>query len=185
MVKIFAKLSILNLGNCALQLAEFNNLSEAESIEFLEQCCSAAKWAQRVSASRPYDSQEELLKSAEITWAGMLEQDWLQAFDGHPQIGDPDSLKKKYQSTHGLASNEQSGVQLASDATIDALAAANQSYLDKFGFIFIICATGKSAEQMLQSINSRLGNSRPQELQNAAAEQFKITCIRINKLINS
>ena len=115
----------------------------------------------------------------------MREQDLLEAFDGHPKIGDPDSLKKKYAATKKLATSEQSAVQYASDETIDELAACNQAYLDKFGFIFIICASGKSADEMLVSIKNRISNSRERELLLAAEEQRKITHLRLNKLFSS
>lgn len=115
----------------------------------------------------------------------MQEPDWLEAFDGHPKIGDPASLKKKYHSTQALASEEQSGVREATDQHIADLAKANQSYLDRFGFIFIICATGKTAEEMLGTILDRLNNTRDQELRIAAKEQLKITHIRLENLIST
>jgi len=135
-------------------------------------------------SQRPFDTIDSLQLSARQQWDHMQEQDWLEAFDGHPKIGDPDSLKKKYQSTHSLASSEQSGMQTADDDTIRALAEANKRYLDRFGFIFIICATGKSAKEMLSAIQLRIGNDRDHELKIAATEQFKITQIRLNKLLD-
>lgn len=167
-----------------MQLGEFNDLTDADAETLLQQCCNASRWVQMMSDARPYTSIDQLLNEATARWNRMESPDWLEAFDGHPKIGDPGSLKKKYQATHGLASSEQSAVQSASDETLDALAAANASYADKFGFIFIICATGKSAQEMLQSISKRLGNQRQQELEIAAAEQLKITHIRLSNLIH-
>ena len=147
-------------------------------------CCSATRWAERLAGRRPFVSISALVESSDSCWGEMREQDLLEAFDGHPKIGDPDSLKKKYAATKELATNEQSAVQYASDETIDELAACNQAYLEKFGFIFIICATGKSADEMLVSIKNRISNTRERELRLAAEEQRKITNLRLNKLLD-
>lgn len=166
-----------------MNLAEFNGLDEAKAIQALLQCCSAENWARLTVSHRPYKDLAALLLSATKNWQDMQQDDWLQAFDGHPKIGDPASLKKKYQATHQIAREEQANVQYASDQVIQDLAVANQRYLNRFGFIFIICATGKSAEEMLVSIQNRIHNTAEQELIIAAAEQHKITLLRLEKLI--
>ena len=168
-----------------LNLDTYNALNSTDATDLLHQCCTAGKWIEQTLQSRPHSSFDHLLASAEHVWESMGEADWLEAFDGHPKIGDPASLKKKYHSTLHTASSEQSGVNVASDEVIQQLALVNQQYLDKFGFIFIICATGKSAEEMLQSITDRIGNKREQELAIAAAEQWKITLIRLNNLFST
>lgn len=168
-----------------MDISAFNNLPKERVVDSLLECCSAPRWAERLADQRPFDSTSALLESSDACWAEMGEQDLLDAFDGHPKIGDPDSLKKKYASTKDLATSEQSGVHLASDETIDELATYNQSYLEKFGFIFIICATGKSAEEMLASIKNRMSNSRERELSVAAEEQRKITNLRLMKLLDN
>ena len=134
-------------------------------------------------SGRPYSSAEALRSAADQNWQGLDESDYLQAFDGHPKIGDVGSLKTKYANTKELAAGEQSSVNVASDDTIRALADGNSAYEDKFGFIFIVCATGKSAAQMTALLQARLPNERNQELINAAEEQRKIFQIRLEKLL--
>jgi OHCU decarboxylase len=112
----------------------------------------------------------------------LTEADWLEAFAAHPLIGDVDSLRAKYAATKTLAAGEQSGVASAGEATLAALAEVNRAYRDKFGFIFIVFATGKSAAEMLAILKSRIDNSREQEIRNAAVEQMKITRLRLQKL---
>jgi OHCU decarboxylase len=114
--------------------------------------------------------------------AALVEADWLEAFAAHPLIGDVDSLRKKYGATRDLAAGEQAGAAGAGAATLQELADLNRSYREMFGFIFIVFATGKSADEMLANLRSRLGNSRDEELRNAAAEQIKITRLRLEKL---
>jgi len=165
-----------------VKIDEFNNLTKNQALATLMQCCSASRWAEGIVELRPFASLSALQVSSQTVWAEMREQDFLEAFDGHPKIGDPDSLKKKYSTTKEIASSEQSGIKHAGDQIIDELASHNQAYLDKFGFIFIVCATGKTADEMLTGIKKRLLNHREQELTLAANEQQKITTIRINKL---
>ena len=112
-------------------------------------------------------------------WFGLDEQDWLEAFAHHPRIGDRASLGARFHATHDLSANEQSGVAAAREDVLDALARENADYVDRFGFIFIVCATGKSAEEMLRMLRDRLSNDRATELRIAAEEQAKITALRL------
>lgn len=132
----------------------------------------------------PADDLVELLEDAEEQWFKCSEEDWKHAFAQHPKIGDLDSLKRKFASTDQLASVEQSGVNSASQNTIEALAEANKKYEDKFGYIFIVCATGKSADEMLGILQARLPNDPKEELEIAADEQNKITKLRLEKLLD-
>jgi len=106
------------------------------------------------------------------------------AFEAHPQIGDINSLRQKYAATKKMAAGEQNSVNDASESVLTSLVKGNQDYLNKFGFIFIVFASGKSAAQMLSLLQTRLVNSRTQELENAAAEQNKITLLRLKKLFS-
>ena len=133
--------------------------------------------------NRPYDSADALRLAADDNWRGLAEADYLQAFDGHPKIGDVGSLKAKYANTKELAAGEQSSVNEASDEVIRALADGNTRYQEKFGFIFIVCASGKSAGEMLALLQARLPNNRDRELANAAEEQRKIFHLRLEKLL--
>ena len=168
-----------------MTLTEFNQLSPNAATEQLLSCCTSERWAKLVSEQAPFASLDSLLTTSDSVWEQMLEADYLQAFEGHPQIGNVATLKEKYRHTEGAAAHEQSGANAADDATLEALAKGNQAYLDKFGFIFIVFATGKSAQEMLDLLNARLPNSREEELVNAALEQNKITRLRIGKLIDA
>lgn len=149
----------------------------------LRQCCTSETWIKRMVAGRPYASAEEVRAAADENWKDLGAEDYLQAFEGHPKIGDVGSLKAKYANTKELAAGEQSSVSAASDVVIQTLADGNTAYEEKFGFIFIVCATGKSAQQMSELLQARLPNDRDTELANAAEEQRKIFQLRLNKLL--
>lgn len=131
----------------------------------------------------PADDLVELLEDAEEVWYECSEDDWKEAFSHHPRIGDTESLEKKFASTAAWAAGEQSAVKTASSETIKVLAEANRLYEEKFGYTFIVCATGKSAEEMLGLLHSRLQNNPQAEIKIAAEEQNKITQLRIQKLL--
>ncbi|WP_201614767.1 2-oxo-4-hydroxy-4-carboxy-5-ureidoimidazoline decarboxylase [Psychrobacter sp. JCM 18902] len=169
-----------------LSLQQFNELSTTEAVSHLLTCCTSTYWAQALEKKRPFADISTLLAHSDDAWqqAQTAEAQLLEAFDGHPQIGNVDSLKEKYRNTQDSAAHEQSGANDANDDVIKALAQGNQDYLDKFGFIFIVFATGKSAQQMLDLLLARLPNDRTAELVNAAAEQNKITRLRLQKLLS-
>jgi len=123
------------------------------------------------------------MKIADQIWSNCSLEDVLEAFSHHPKIGDLDSLKKKFASTEDWAGNEQGGVSSASLETLYQLAKMNKHYEEKFGYIFIVYATGKSAEEMLDIIRERIENNLGSELENAKIEQHKITKLRIRKLL--
>ena len=160
-----------------------NSMDVSTASHSFRQCCTSRAWIARMVASRPYPSAVAMSKAADENWRDLEERDYLEAFDGHPKIGDVSSLKDKYANTKELAAGEQSLVEVASDETIQALCDGNSAYEEKFGFIFIVCATGKSAGEMLSLLEDRFPNSREQELINAAEEQRKIFQIRLEKLL--
>ncbi len=164
--------------------AKLNACSDDDARTAFANCCDAKKWVSGMLAARPFPSDEALFATCDAIAATLSEPDWLKAFAAHPLIGDVDSLRKKYAATKQLADGEQAGVGAASEATLRELAKLNKAYLAKFGFIFIVFATGKSADEMLAILKSRIGNDRQQEIANAAAEQLKITRLRIEKLAN-
>lgn len=166
-----------------MTLHNLNTLPESEFKQALFNCCGSTAWVNKMYALLPFEDLVELLNDAEEQWFQCTEADWLQAFTHHPKIGDIDALKKKFASTAQWAGNEQGAVAQASGETIQALAKGNDDYEKKFGFIFIVCATGKSAEEMLALLQQRLPNNREEEIQIAAGEQNKITQLRIQKLL--
>lgn len=149
----------------------------------LERCCGSHEWLERMLDHFPFYSARQVLALAEIVADQLDEDDWLEAFAHHPKIGDMDSLRQKFARTADLASSEQAGSLTASEDTLEALAAGNKAYEERFGFIFIVCATGKSAEEMLALLKARLQNDRETEIQLAAAEQRKITQLRLEQIL--
>ena len=166
-----------------MTLHEFNILPKEQLIAELTKCCGSSAWVNKMLPFIPADDMVELLEDAEEQWWKCSEDDWKEAFTHHPKIGDVGSLAKKFASTAEWASGEQSAVNSATKETIEALAEANRLYEEKFGYIFIVCATGKSANEMLDILRERLSNSPEEEIKIAADEQNKITKLRIEKLL--
>lgn len=168
----------------SLTINQFNDLSQAAASAKLLTCCTSSHWANKLATARPFADIETLIQHSDSLWdeVAKYETDLLEAFDGHPQIGNVATLKEKYRNTQDSAAHEQSGANEAEDEVLEALAKGNQDYLNKFGFIFIVFATGKSAQQMLELLLARLPNNRHTELANAATEQNKITRLRLKKL---
>lgn len=159
-----------------------SRLTEPEVRSSLERCCASTKWIDGMIASMPFLNDDDVeIRAAEI-WNGLERNARLEAFAAHPRIGDIDSLKARFASTSGWAENEQAGAATAGDATLTRLDELNDTYFKKFGYLFIVCATGKSAEQMLLILESRLPNDAWTELQIASDEQLKITLSRLRKL---
>lgn len=167
----------------SMTLPEFNALPEAAAVEELTRCCGCRRWAEAVAAKRPFKSRDELVAAADREWSRTSREEWLEAMSHHPRIGGKDALRAKFAATKQWSQGEQASVASADEATLDALAAGNAEYEAKNGFIFIVCATGKSAAEMLALLKQRLPNTTEQELALAAGEQAKITRIRLEKLI--
>ena len=165
-----------------MTIAEFDHLPTEKKKALLLQCCGSSTWVDKMITVFPVEDLVELLEAAEERWDECNEQDWREAFDHHPKIGDINFLKKKFANTAQWASAEQSGVNDAAKNVIHELAKANEEYEKKFGTIFIVCATGKSAEQMLGILKERLNNAKEDEIKIAAAEQLNITKLRLEKL---
>ena len=146
----------------------------------LRRACGSSEWVDRMMLRRPFGSDAALKQAAREEWFALGEEHWLEAFWHHPQIGDRASLEERFPMTHDLSEQEQAGVATARAEVLDALARDNAVYHDRFGFIFIVCATGKSAEEMLKLLRDRLHNDRATELRNAAEEQAKITALRLS-----
>lgn len=166
-----------------MPFTRFNQLSEPQARALLLDCCHCESWADALVKKRPFSSLSEIQECGAQLFLELGAGCWEEAFRGHPRIGDVSSLRERYSSTRSVAENEQGGMQGASEDTIQKLARLNAEYENKFGFIFIVFATGKTAEQMLAILETRVRNSREEELRNAAAEQNKITKLRMEKLL--
>ncbi|MFS1704868.1 2-oxo-4-hydroxy-4-carboxy-5-ureidoimidazoline decarboxylase [Aestuariibacter sp. GS-14] len=164
-----------------MTLEQLNSLPAQDAYQWFETTCSASNWCKKMAEQRPYSSINALKDTAKTLWATMEKADYLEAFEGHPMIGDVNSLRAKYANTQATAASEQQGTQQASEATLQQLHELNHAYKHKHGFIFIICATGLSAETMLNALKARLPNDTQTELDNAAAQQINITLLRIDK----
>ncbi|MFT5142665.1 MAG: 2-oxo-4-hydroxy-4-carboxy-5-ureidoimidazoline decarboxylase [Rhodothermales bacterium] len=154
---------------------------ETARVRMLE-CCGSTRWAQQMANARPFQNHEALFSTATREWGRLAEPDFLEAFGAHPKIGDLDSLRSRF-SADAWAGDEQSGAAAASGAVLERLAEGNRLYEERFGFIFIVCATAKSGGEMLALLEVRLPNTRPQEISEAARQQALITRIRLEKLL--
>jgi 2-oxo-4-hydroxy-4-carboxy-5-ureidoimidazoline decarboxylase len=159
------------------------DLADADTARrVLHACCGSTRWVERMLARRPFQSESALLATAEDEWRALGPDDWREAFAHHPKIGDREALRTRFPATHHLSEREQAGVSGAHQDVLDALAAGNRAYEAKFGYIFIVCATGLTAEEMLERLRARLPNDPETEIQIAAGEQEKITAIRLRGL---
>ena len=165
-----------------MTIAEFDNFEIEKKKELLKQCCNSAVWVDKMLTVFPVEDLVDLMEDAEEKWYECTEEDWKEAFSHHPKIGDVDSLKKKFTSTARWAAEEQAGVSDASEKILHQLAEGNKAYEEKFGHIFIVNASGNSAEEMLANLQSRLPNDPKTEIEIAAEEQNMITKIRLEKL---
>lgn len=166
-------------------LQRLNGLPGEKAEAELLRCCGSVRWAQSVAGLRPFRDAEALFKAAEETWWRLAKEDWLEAFSHHPRIGGKDALRAKFASTRKWAAGEQAAVAAASEETLERLETGNREYEKRFGHIFIVCATGKSAKEMLFFLMDRLGNEPEKEIKTAAGEQAKITRLRLEKFLNS
>ena len=165
-----------------MTLEVLNGLDRGALRAVLSGCCGSQAWVRGMVEVFPVRDVPGLLEAAGRVWRACSPKDWLEAFDHHPRIGDREALRKKYAGTG--ASAEQSGALDASLKVLEALAEGNRVYEEKFGYIFIVCATGKSAGEMLGLLRARLGNDPERELIIAMGEQEKITELRLKKLLS-
>jgi allantoicase len=166
-------------------IALLNQLSEAMARKAFLDCCGSTKWASEMLALRPFATTAALLEAADRIWASLASEDWLEAFRHHPPIGGKKAAKKQSGKARKWSSGEQSRAQQAPEETRVQLAEANRAYHAKFGTVFLICATGKTADEILESARARLANDSETECRIAAEEQRKITRLRLEKLLAS
>jgi OHCU decarboxylase len=168
----------------SLTLSQLNALPASEAERELLQCCGARTWAREITAGRPYPDVEALLTVSDRVWWRLAPDDWLEAFAQHPRIGE--RVTTRVASNDGRWSEaEQARAQQGAASVLGELASTNAQYEDRFGHVFLICATGKSAEEILANARSRLQNSPERELRVAAEEQRRITHLRVRKLLHT
>jgi len=158
-------------------IASFNALPSEQAEERLHMCFANRAWAAQVAAGRPYRDMTELMASAASAWSRLTVADWLEAFAAHPRIGE------KGGHAPATSEREQSKLAQGSDVTLSAIAAENREYERRFGHVFLIAASGRTADEILVALRRRIGNDAATELQVAAAEQRKITRLRLEALL--
>ena len=175
-----------------MTLDELNAIDVHEAQREFERCCGSTEWAARMTAARPFVSAEAMRVTADTIWSALDESDWREAFAAHPKIGQDVRLKphaptgramEREASAERWSAQELAGVESAGAEVLDRLAAKNREYEARFGYIFIVCATGKSAEEMLAMLERRLTNDAAAEIRVAAEEQRAITRVRLRKLL--
>lgn len=164
-------------------LARLNAMAAGEARAALLRCCGSERWADAMAAGRPYRNDEALFSAAERTWSELERSDWLEAFSHHPRIGDRAALQERFAATRAWSAGEQGEVAMAAVDVLDALAEGNRAYEERFGHVFLVCATERTADEMLAQLRERLPNAPEVELRVAAAEQAKIMRLRLAKLL--
>ena len=161
-------------GDANSPAACLNGLSPDAVVRELRRCCGSERWARALAARRPFGSDAALFAAADDAWWDLEPEDWLEAFAAHPRIGERDG--------GAWSAEEQSGMNDASRRLEDEIREGNRAYEAKFGHVFLVCATGLSAAEMAEALERRLDNDPEAELRIAAAEQAKITKLRLRKL---
>ncbi len=165
-------------------LEAWNDADEASAIEAMLACCGARRWATQMVALRPIASITALSEAADQVWSAMTEPDWMEAFASHPRIGERTPSAASEKSTTWSA-QEQVGIRGAANNVMRELAEGNAQYEQQFGFTYIVCATGNTADEMLAILRSRLASDRVAELKEAAEQQRQILQIRLGKWLVS
>lgn len=154
--------------------AHLNALPRTEAAAALRRCCGSRRWVERMLDGVPYTSDTQVREAAEREWWALDRTDWLEAFAAHPRIGE--------RATDDWSRREQRGVDDAASGVSRAIAQGNRDYEARFGHVYLVSATGRSAEDLLADLQHRLANDAQQELRIAAGEQAKITALRLERL---
>ncbi len=162
-----------------ITLAAFDELSRNRAVELMQECCASSEWAERMARGRPFASLDALYQQSDDTWWHLRKDDWLEAFRAHPKLGD--ASRKSASRSAGWSRGEQAAI-VADASAAEELQRLNAEYEKKFGWQFILCATGKNALDVKASVTRRMENDEASELREAAEEQHKITRLRLDKL---
>ena len=165
-----------------MTIADLNDLAPRQAREVLRSCCGASRWVRAMAARRPYASLDDLMLAADAAWEETGPEDWEEAFAHHPRIGESHASTPVSETAREWSAGEQGGVAKAEAAVRTGLALGNREYERRFGRIFIVSAGGRSPEDLLENLRSRLSNSPAEELRIAAVEQAKITRQRLRTL---
>jgi 2-oxo-4-hydroxy-4-carboxy-5-ureidoimidazoline decarboxylase len=166
-------------------LQRLNALPDDEAEGAFLTCCGSTRWAREMARRRPFGSQADVHEAAAEVWFALDPEDWDEAFRAHPRIGERKAAPAQSAQAAAWSTQEQVGAASAEDEVAAALADGNRAYEARFGRIYIVCATGRTAEEMLSILRARLANDPDTELRAAASEQAKITELRLEKLFDS
>jgi 2-oxo-4-hydroxy-4-carboxy-5-ureidoimidazoline decarboxylase len=164
-------------------VTELDRLAEPAARAALAACCGARRWVEAMLAARPFGDRAGLRAAADRADRTLRRDDWLEAFAQHPRIGDLESLRGRFGADADWSRAEQRGAHGAGEPTLRALAEGNRDYERRFGHTFIVCATGRSADEMLAMLRERLAHDPSLEVEVAAGEQTRITRLRLDRLI--
>lgn len=159
------------------RLAEFNALPQQAAIDELLTTCHSRRWAEAVAQRRPYPDLDKLQETADTIWISLEPADWREALEGHPRIGEAGGTSAEF------SRQEQAGLADVGDGVRAAIATGNRNYEDRFGHVFLISAAGRSPQEILDNLQSRLGNDPDTELRVAAEEHRRITRLRLAQLL--
>jgi allantoicase len=182
-LRLFGRAEIT--ANPIASLERFNRLSKEKAAKALLDCCGSIKWAKQMAEQRPFFSPSALYEAADKIWSELPREDWLEAFRHHPAIGAKKAKSKQSATASRWSAKEQSTAQSAAREVLSALAEENRAYAKKYRYVFLICATGKTSEDILKALRQRMSNEPEVELRIAAEEQRKITRLRLEKLLQS
>lgn len=171
-----------------MMLDTLNAMTEEQAETSLLAVCGSRRWVSAMLKARPFESVSALHERAEDAWARLAREDWLDAFAAHPRIGDTprrEATWSRAAPSQSWSRTEQRGMAGASDATRARVADLNRHYEQRFGYIFIICATGRTADEMVQALETRLSHTPEEELPIAVSEQAKIIRVRLDKLLQA
>ena len=169
----------------ATSVAALDALPHHEAALLLRSCCGSSAWVEGMTARRPFHTLAVLLREADDLWWALSPDDWREAFDHHPRIGDRSAAAAQSAQAQRWSAGEQRGVDVATTDVRQALTDANRDYEAKFGHIYLVYATGKSADEMLALLRERMQNDAATEMRVAAGEQAKITRLRLEKMFDS
>lgn len=164
-------------------LARLNAIPPGEAEAELLTCCGSREWARRMAALRPFGAEPVLFDAAHEAWWALGREDWLEAFRGHPRIGERKAEAGQTAREQGWSRGEQAGMDAAQEETRRTLAELNRVYEERFGYIYLVCASGRGADELLQILRQRLENDPDAEIRIAAGEQARITELRLRKLL--
>jgi allantoicase len=166
-------------------LERINHLQAEDARKALLDCCGSIAWADQMISKRPFVDDAKIFESADKIWTHLDPKEWLRAIRHHPPIGSKSGRSKQSGTGRNWSASEQSAAQKSSPETLSVLAAANNAYQATFGYVFLICATGKDGDEILHSLQQRLANDPETEFRVAVEEMRKIMRLRLEKLVNT